>query len=308
MILILGGSGLIGTELRTLLKDQDFLAPTRDECDLLDFEKVGLLIRTHRPKVVINCGAFTNVDQAEHYKYQAYLLNSALVEHVAKVSSEVDSVELVVHISTDYIFGGDESRGKPYLEDDRAGPIQNYGLTKLLGEEFFLRHCQKPYLLVRTSWIYGRARGSFPEAIIRNLSTSSTIPVVCDQYGFPTHAEDVAGFIVRAVSDPLLRGVFHVSGWGEYVPSRFDQAQMIAKFLSNQAGIDLKVNKYLTDELTPKMAMRPTFSALDTAKARALSPQHIVDWKIRLKNHLEELKDRGLLWKSSLHASTKPAS
>jgi dTDP-4-dehydrorhamnose reductase len=297
MIVILGGSGLIGTELRRLLHGYPVLAPTRQECDLSNLEALEFYLRSVNPEVVINAAAYTNVDQAEQHLHQAFLLNAALAERVAKVCSELQACKLVVHISTDYIFGGKEHH-IPYREDDQAGPIQVYGLTKLLGEELFLRHCLKPFLLVRTSWVYGRARASFPEAIVRNLKNSNSIPVVSDQFGFPTHAQDVAGFIVQALSDARLRGLIHVSGSATTVPSRCDQAQVIASYLSAVVNIDLKVKPFLSSDEHRARALRPTFSALDTTKAQALAPQHIVDWKIRLVEHLEELQEKGRLWKS----------
>lgn len=298
MIVILGGSGLIGTELRRLLHGSPLLAPTRQECDLSNLAGLESYLRSVNPEVVINSAAYTNVDQAEQHLHQAYLLNAALAERVAKVCSELESCKLVIQISTDYIFGGQDTQ-TPYREDDQPGPIQVYGLTKLLGEELFVRHCSKPFLLVRTSWIYGRARASFPEAIVRNLRNSSAIPVVSDQFGFPTHAGDVAGFIVQALSDARLRGIMHVSGHAAKVPSRCDQAQVIATYLSAVVNLDLKVKPFLSssDEHRAR-ALRPTFSALDTTKAQALAPQHIVDWKIRLIEHLDELRVKGRLWKS----------
>ena len=152
-VLVIGKNGMLGSELYEILNNNAsyiIKGTTLEDLDICNQSQVIEIISDFEPNYIINCAAYTNVDKAEEDFETAKLINSSGTENIAKVCGRLDIP--LVYISTDYVFDG--TKNEPYTPDDKPNPINNYGLTKLMGEEAVKKHCKK-YYVARTSWLYG---------------------------------------------------------------------------------------------------------------------------------------------------------
>ena len=215
-ILIIGANGQLGRELqRTVPSEWGVTAIGTADCDITDSVAVATLIEGLRPDVVVNCAAYTAVDQAETEREKADAVNWHAVENLARVAASVDAV--LVHISTDYVFDGESC--VPYRESDPTAPINHYGAGKLRGEQAIAESgCRG--VIIRTQWLYSPYGKNFVKTMLRLAEQQREVRVVADQRGCPTAADDLAEAIVailpEVVADSTLRGeVFHFASRGE---------------------------------------------------------------------------------------------
>ena len=160
---------------------------------------------TEKPDYVIHCAAYTNVDKAEEDLETARLINAKGTENIAKACKNIDAT--LVYISTDYVFNGNGD--KPYLPADKTAPLNNYGLTKLEGEEA-VKNILEKYYICRTSWLYGHHGKNFVETMI-SLADKSELKVVDDQVGYPTWTVELANAIVKIIEN-IHFGIYHTCG------------------------------------------------------------------------------------------------
>jgi len=255
--------------------------------DITDIEAVRELVKKESIDVIINCAAFTNVDAAEDHFDLAELLNAKAVENLAVVVKEVNG--LLIHISTDYVFGGDPYN-TPCREDQKGTPTGVYGLTKLLGEQAIERVGCK-HVIIRTAWLYSEFGKNFVKTMINLTATKPQLKVVFDQVGTPTYAHDLAQAIITiiddyrtetlnsrlSISDYSKTGVYHFSNEG--VCSWYDFAKMIAEY-SGSGSCDIQPchsNEY------PSKVKRPYFSVLDKTKVKNTFGICISFWTDSLK-------------------------
>ena len=269
---------MLGTDLRNELagRGEDVIALTRAELDVMDARAVSSVIREHAPSVIVNCAAYTKVDQAEVEESTAKAINGSAVELIGCAANEAGA--LLVHVSSDFVFDG--SKREPYEEDDPTGPLSAYGRSKLLGE-IAAAHA-KEHLIVRTSWLFGLHGTNFVEAIRNQIRKGKNpLRVVSDQRGRPTYTPHLARALVRLV--PLARGVVHYADAGEC--SWFDFARAIAQ----ESGASTEVRPVSTDEF-PRPAPRPAYSVLSTRRYEELTGVTPESWREGLRDYLSSTR------------------
>ncbi|MBN2452738.1 MAG: dTDP-4-dehydrorhamnose reductase [Candidatus Omnitrophica bacterium] len=292
-VLITGSSGMLGADLcRELRSGYDVagldlvrgpgLAPGRFyRADITDARSVGNAIARARPDAVIHSAAWTDVDGCELDRKKAFAVNSAGTKNVAAACRKAGSV--LIYISTDFVFDG-KKKG-PYSESDRTGPLSVYGRSKLRGEEYVAK-ILKRYLIVRTSWLYGKRGKNFVDTIAARAKAGQPLRVVKDQVGSPTYTKDLAKAIhallgIITNDDPrfTIYGIYHVSNSGKV--SWFGYAKSILKI----SGMNTKVLPISSRELS-RPARRPAMSVLDNSKFRKYTGYAMPGWKNALKRYL----------------------
>jgi dTDP-4-dehydrorhamnose reductase len=251
-VLITGAGGQLGRALQTILTGHEILALAHERLDVTRFEDTREAVVAHRPDIVINAAAYTNVDGAESDHAGAYKLNS-----IAPRNLSIASLELgipLVHVSTDYVFDGQSDR--PYHEFDRTAPLSIYGKSKLAGELAVAAHNPRHYI-VRTSWLYHTEGQNFPKAMLAQAKRAE-VRVACDQYGSPTYAPHLAAAIARLMETGAY-GTYHVAGMG--AASRFEMTRRLYQLL----GIAAVPIPAATAEF-PRPAPRPRYSVLTTVQ------------------------------------------
>lgn len=292
-ILVTGGNGQLGNEMRQVARNStdkyiftDVVAPEGVETTLLDItdlEAVRALVSQENISCIINCAAYTNVDKAETDEAFCEKLNAEAPENLAKAMKEVDG--LLVHISTDYVFGGDPYN-TPCREEQQGTPTGVYGKTKLLGEQK-IQVTGVDYLIFRTAWLYSEYGKNFCKTMLNLTATKPMLKVVFDQAGTPTYAYDLALAIYTIVSERKYvgnTGIYHYSNEG--VCSWFDFTKMIAE-LSGQTGCDIQPchsNEF------PSPVKRPAYSVLDKTKFKETFGLKIPYWVDSLKECIRNLK------------------
>lgn len=263
---------LAGDEIRT---DTVYL-------DITSLDAIREIVKENNVNVIVNCAAYTNVDAAEDHEDLAELLNTKAPENLAVAMKEVNG--LLVHISTDYVFGGDPYN-TPCKEDQKGTPTGVYGLTKLHGEQAIQRvGCQ--YIIIRTAWLYSEFGKNFVKTMLYLTATKPQLRVVFDQAGTPTYALDLANVLYGIVEDCKYEGntgIYHFSNEG--VCSWFDFSIMIAEY-SNHLGCDIQPchsNEF------PSRVKRPSFSVLDKTKVKQYFGISIPYWTHSLKKCIANL-------------------
>lgn len=273
-ILITGAGGQLGRDLLRVLGQKYECAPfTRKELDICDKRAVQRTINDLKPDVVINAAAYSKVDQAEEDTEEAYRINALGVSQLAIAAEEARAT--LVHVSTDYVFDG--TKGEPYGEMDRTNPLNIYGKSKLLGEQFVQAVCPQ-HFIVRTSWLFGNYGYNFVAKILSLAENQQTIKVVDDQFGSPTYTLDLAECIGRFIKTERY-GTYHVSNSGYC--SRYD----FAKEILLSAGYDLLPTRMKsTDFMLP--APRPQHSAFSHHALERNGFPQMRNWKTALEDFL----------------------
>jgi dTDP-4-dehydrorhamnose reductase len=273
--LIVGAGGMVGHDLRDELtsRGETVVALTKSDLDITNSRAVSHLVREHRPAVIVNCAAYTKVDQAEQEESVANAINGSAVELLAAAANEVDA--LLLHISTDFVFDG--SKQTPYDVTDPTAPLSAYGRSKLLGE-LAATHAKR-YAIVRTAWLFGTHGPNFVEAI-RNQIRKGTNPlrVVHDQRGRPTYTPHLAAALVRIALSGHT-GIFHYADAGEC--TWFD----FAKAIVEESGASTEVIPVTTDEF-PRPAKRPAYSVLSTERYERVTGVTPAEWREGLNEYL----------------------
>ena len=266
-ILITGANGQLGKKIKDLtaeikdaeIKDIEFIFTDIDELDITDYQQVEEFTSKHKPQIIVNCAAYTNVEQAEDDICSAYKLNSDAPRNIADISRK-NNMKLI-HISTDYVFDG--TKNMPYSENDLTNPISVYGKSKLDGEKHVLTE-NPDALIIRTAWLYSEYGKNFALSMLKLAATKDCLNIVYDQVGTPTYAGDLAFAILEICKKFLSEkfwaaGIYHYSNLG--VCSWYDFTKAIFKI----AELKTSVNPILSCDF-PTKAKRPTFSVLNKSK------------------------------------------
>ena len=304
-ILVTGANGQLGNEMRLMaLRSRDRfiftdvceahpeavamlqkLAGSDVDCatvklDITDLSAIRALVAAKGVEAIVNCAAFTNVDAAESNADLAELLNAKAPENLAIAMKEVGG--LLVHISTDYVFGGDPYN-TPCREDQQGTPTGVYGLTKLHGEEAIRRvGCRS--VIIRTAWLYSEFGKNFVKTMLSLTASKPQLKVVFDQVGTPTYARDLAEAILSVIpSDASVSQTYHFSNEG--VCSWYDFTQMIAAYAGHSA---CDIQPCHSDEF-PSPVHRPAYSVLDKTKIKTAFGLRIPYWTDSLKECLKNL-------------------
>jgi dTDP-4-dehydrorhamnose reductase len=277
-LVISGAGGQVGSFLAAEARRQgrDVLALTSSQWDITDAALAGQIVQAG--DVVINCAAYTAVDDAEHDPDKAYAVNATGPEHIATACAR--SGAAMVHISTDYVFDGDfgDAAPRPYEPDDTARPLSVYGRTKLAGEQAVLAALPQA-VVVRTAWVYTGASGKDFVAAVRRLAAGDRdVDMVDDQTGSPTYVADLVGALLE-VADGRVRppnGVVHAANQGEV--TRFEQARAVFE----EVGADPGRIHPVSSDRNPRPAPRPTYSALSGRVSQNAGLSPLRPWRAAL--------------------------
>lgn len=272
-ILVTGASGQLGQCIRKLAsryQEFEFTFTTSEELDLTLFGVVSTYFRKKEFDFCINCSAYTKVEQAETEQEMAYLVNAEAVKNLAKTCCENECV--LIHFSTDYVFDG--KKEIPYSEDDETAPLNVYGASKLLGEEYIRRHMDR-YFIFRTSWLYSDIGHNFFNTIRKKAEAGETLNITTSQKGTPTNAYDLAGFVLELMASGSEKyGTYHFSNQGE--ATWYDFAAEILALSDSHS--ELKENN---DFQT--IATRPAYSVLSKKKTEEAFGIPILHWRESLE-------------------------
>ena len=283
-ILVTGANGQLGNEMRSVSQrsKDNYIFTDVAELDITNLEAIRTMVKEEDVKVIINCAAYTNVDKAEEDVEFCELLNAKAVENLAIAMKEVDG--LLVHVSTDYVFGGDPYN-TPCTEDKKGTPTGVYGQSKLHGEQNIQKvGCH--HLIIRTAWLYSEFGKNFVKTMLNLTSTKPELKVVFDQTGTPTYAYDLAAAIYDIVENRKYEGhdgIYHYSNEG--VCSWFDFTRMIAEYAGNT---DCDIQPCHSHEF-PSKVVRPSYSVLDKTKIKSTFDIKIPYWTESLKTCLKRL-------------------
>ncbi len=254
-ILITGANGMLAKAVRNELKDEELILTDVAELDITNLEAVREFVKENKPEYIINCAAYTAVDKAEEQEELARKINAEGPKNLAIAANEEDCT--LIHISTDYVFGGDKDVKEIYTEEEGKNPVTVYGITKLEGERNIIDACFK-YYIFRTAWLYGDGN-NFVRTMIKLGQEKDELNVVADQHGSPTYAVDLASIIHQAIEKGIPYGVYHTTNQG--FTTWFD----FTKLIFEKANISCKVNPVTTEEF-PRPAKRPLNSQLSKDK------------------------------------------
>ena len=290
-ILVTGANGQLGNEVQIVskqsAKDHYFFTDVCDgyeKLDITDIEKVRAFVKAHEINCIINCAAWTNVDKAETAGDIVETLNAVAPENLAKVMKEAGG--LLVHISTDYVFGGDPYN-TPCREDQKGTPTGVYGLTKLHGEQK-IEATGCDHVIIRTAWLYSEFGHNFVKTMLNLTATKPMLKVVFDQTGTPTYAGDLANVIFDIVENRKFEGNtgnYHFSNEG--VCSWYDFTKMIALLAGHT---DCDIEPCHSDEY-PSPVTRPAYSVLDKTKIKETFGVKIPYWLDSLKKCMNNINN-----------------
>ena len=282
--LVTGSAGMLAKDLiPCLLKmSHEVLAPPEDKLDITNLGVVRHAVDELAPDIIINCAAYTNVDEAEKQEHQALMVNGLGVQNLCILCQEHDIP--LVHFSTDYVFDG--TKPSPYTIYDETNPINAYGRSKLLGEKYILWLLDKFYLL-RTSWLFGLHGKNFIETMLEIGQKQKQVSVVTDQKGCPTWTRHLAEATVALIETGRY-GIYHVTNsepttWFDFTKEIFRLAGMSTEVLP------------ITSEQFPRPAKRPSNSVLDPFPLKEVLGRGMPSWKVALKEYLSQRKEKAKL-------------
>jgi len=288
-IAIIGANGMLAQAVRST-------AP--ESCQIHCFDLPGFDMTNRKivlsilielsPEIIINCAAFTDVDECETQEELASQVNGDAVGYLADAAIATNAT--LVHISTDYVFPG--TGNMPLREDEQVAPESAYGRSKLLGEQAILNSDLEKYFIIRTSWLYGIGGNNFVETIVRLAKEREKLGIVSDQIGSPTYTNDLAAAIFHLLGfsdhpSPVTApyGIYHFSNEG--ICSWYDFAVTIVD-IARKHGEDLKIEQIapIKTEDYPLPAKRPGYSVFSKQKYRDATGMKIPFWWESLEQYL----------------------
>jgi dTDP-4-dehydrorhamnose reductase len=296
-ILLTGATGQVGGQLLETLKPLgEVIAPGRSTMDLANASSLREMIRSLRPRWIVNPGAYTAVDKAESEPELAYAINAEAVRVMGQEARAIGAG--VIHFSTDYVFDG---LGKTaYVETDAAGPVSVYGASKLAGENA-LAESGAGHMVFRTSWVYGAQGKNFLLTILKLARERSILRVVADQYGAPTWSRDLARMTAHVIGRcettaakrelnavlTDLGGLYHAAGAGETTWHGF--ATEAVRLERELKDVPLAEIEPATTAEYPTSAKRPANSRMNCSRLAEQFEWKMMDWRVSLRQVLAKL-------------------
>lgn len=273
--LVVGARGMLGCEMVRLLADRgsEVLGADIDDVDITVPSSVRRLVREHLPRVIINCAAYTSVDRAEQEPELAMAVNGHGPANLAGCAIEAGAI--LIHFSTDFVFDGRKTT--PYRPDDEPNPLNSYGRSKLAGERAVVE-AGGSYLIIRSSWLYGRHGPNFVSAVLKRAEDGAPLRVVSDQMGRPTWAANLAA-VTLDLLDRRARGIFHATDGGQTTWLGLAQQVLAVR------GLDVPIEGVTTGQWGAAAA-RPAYSALDISATEALLGRAMEPWRSALARYL----------------------
>ncbi len=282
-ILITGANGMLAKAVRERFMEHELILTdvvgTELSLDITNLEEVEKFVENVKPDVIINCAAYTAVDKAESEEELAKKINADGPKNLA-IAANKNNCKLV-HISTDYVFGGDLSLEEIYKEDAPKAPVTAYGRTKLAGEEA-IEENTKDFYIFRTAWLYGDGK-NFVRTMLKFGKEKEEVSVVYDQHGSPTYAVDLADIIYQALEKEIPYGIYHTTNLG------FTTWYDFTKKIYEIAGISCRVNP-VTSEQFASAAKRPANSMLSKEKILEAGIT-VPSWEDALERYLKAEKE-----------------
>jgi len=299
-ILVTGGTGQVGGELvKTLSALGEVVAPARDQMDLTDAGNIREVIRSVQPRWIVNPAAYTAVDKAEREPELAYAINAEAVWVIGEEARRIGAG--VIHFSTDYVFDG--TSATPYVETDATGPVSVYGASKLAGEQALVES-GAPYMIFRTSWVYGARGKNFLLTILKLARERDSLRIVADQHGAPTWSRDLSemtAHVIRYCEDACshanteianglssLCGIYHAAGSGETTWYGF-AAEAIRLQREREPDRSFAQLEAISSAEYPTPARRPGNSRLDCSQIKQRFGWRMMDWRDSLQRVLTEM-------------------
>ncbi|MDB2567125.1 dTDP-4-dehydrorhamnose reductase [Flavobacteriaceae bacterium] len=282
-VLVIGSDGQLGLEFQKISNSYDSLSwvfSTIKTLDLLRLDTINSFLNDINPSVIINCAAYTSVDKAETESKLADLINFKAVDIISSWTS--DNNKKLVHVSTDYVFDGLSKL--PLSENSNTHPINQYGSSKLKGEQACLKNDTNS-IIIRTSWLYSSFGSNFLKIMIELMKKNNSVKVVNDQIGSPTYAYDLAKVILKIIMNYKTEsGLFHYSNEGQI--SWFEFARSIRELYNLDCEIiGVSSNEYKT------LAKRPQYSLLNKSKIKKIFNLEIPNYKQSLENCIKAIKN-----------------
>jgi len=278
--LITGSKGQLGQTIQQLFGlhegNIEFTYVSKNELDITNKNQVDSYFNQNKFSYCINCAAYTNVEEAEKTPENAFKVNAEGVKHLAE--SCLKNKIILIHISTDYVFDG--KKNKPYTEEDVPNPINEYGKSKLLGEQY-IQEILSDYFIIRTSWLYSKDFGhNFYKTIINKINDKQELRIITSQKGIPTNCVELSKFIVALIKTQQHSfGIYHFSALGE--ATWYDFALEIAKYFNYQS-----IYPITSFKTTQSKTKRPLNSVLNNHKSKLIYPS-IKSWKDTLNKALK---------------------
>ena len=274
-ILILGGSGILGTSLvnECKLRNISYSAPGSSVLDITKQNQVQHYFSMNQPSAIVNCAAWTDVENSEIEFEQACALNADAVKYLAVEARQADIP--VIHISTDYVFDG--TKESEYSENDPTSPINGYGVSKCQGESNLLEELPESAYIIRTSWLYGTSGKNFVKSVLRKALAQERIQVINDQVGSPTNSEDLARGILGILTKKPQEGVYHFSNRGQI--SWYEFALKIYEL----AESDVRLVEPIANQSYSSLVKRPSNTVLSTVKWEMADITKISAWDESLR-------------------------
>lgn len=285
MIIVIGKNGQLALELTSLLGNNPHQCLGREDIDISNFASMNATLKQFKPTAIINASAYTAVDKAESDHEAAFELNHIAVINLALYAKH--NAVFLVHVSTDYVFGGD--KGSPYKTTDDYHPQGVYGASKAAGEKSILELCPDNACIIRTSWVYSRHGNNFVKTMLRLMQEKPKLGVIDDQIGSPTSASALASCCIISVLNKV-NGIHHFTDAG--VASWYDFACAIQEIALSLGMLQkaIPINPIPSSDY-PTPAKRPSYSVLDKSSLMdsfdGLQPQH---WRVELSKVLEVLR------------------
>lgn len=254
-ILITGAKGMLAKAVENEFSKDELICTDVEDLDITNLDAVEKFVQENKPELIINCAAYTAVDKAEEQPELAYKVNAIGPKNLAIASNKTNCT--LIHISTDYVFGGERDVLQDYSEDDEKKPQAVYGTTKLEGEKFVQENCSK-YYIFRTAWLYGDGN-NFVRTMLKLAETHEEVNVVNDQHGSPTYAVDLASIIHQAIEKKIPFGIYNATNIG--YTTWYDFTKLIYEI----KNVSCKVNPVTTEEF-PRPAKRPKNSQMSKDK------------------------------------------
>lgn len=273
--LVTGANGMLATDLRQVLAGRSVTAPGRADLDVTDPDAVEAAVAGH--DVVLNCAAYTRVDDAESDEDAAFAVNATGAANLARAAAARGAK--LVQLSTDYVFDGTATA--PYAEDSPRHPVSAYGRTKAEGERLALELNPSATFVVRTAWLYGAHGPNFARTMVRLAGENETVSVVEDQLGQPTWTMDVARQIVLMIDHGIAPGVYHATSAGQASWYEFAQA------IFSATGLDPDRVRPTSSARYVRPAPRPAYSVLGHARWQRSGLPPIRDWRAALADAAE---------------------
>jgi len=280
--LILGGSGQLGRSFLDYLNQNNIIhmAPSSKKLNICSQEAISKFFSLNKPSVVVNCAAWTNVDEAEKFEELVFQVNGVAPGYLAQEAKKIDAT--YVQISTDYVFSG--KRIEPWGENEKVSPISMYGKSKALGESRVMESYSENSYIVRTGWLYSQYGKNFVKTICTfALEGRSSIRVVNDQIGQPTFAGDLVDQIVMLLGARSQPGIYHGTNSGS--TSWYGLARKIFEVL-NISTTDLQP---ITSDEFVSLAERPKFSVLGHQSWMNANLPEMKNWELALSSSLKEI-------------------